>query len=230
MLSGHTRGVLGLARLSDTQLASASADKTIRLWNLSTPEDGGRVLQGHSDYVRCLCRSTDGSLVSGSDDRTLRVWDSDTGKELQTLRGHADSVRCLCQASADILASGSDDKTVRLWDLTSWAAVRVLEGLKGYVLSLCLLAPNHLAAADQEGRLLVWCVESGELVHDVKKAHSKEIGALTVTKLRGEPVLCSGGSDSTLKLWQLQAGGKFEMSCSRASATRPPGSPVRSEA
>ena len=86
--------------------------------------------------------------------------------------------------------------------------MRVLEGLTSYVSSLCLLAPNHLAAADAKGRLVVWAVESGEPVHEIKSAHSKTIRALMVTKVGGEHVLCSGSEDSTLKLWQLQAGGK----------------------
>ena len=110
----------------------------------------------------------------------------------------------------ELLASSSFDKTVRLWDLTSWTTVRVLEGLTACVWSLCLLAPDHLAAGDENGRLRVWCVDSGEKLLDVKSAHSGSIPALTAAKVRGENVLCSGSIDSTLKLWQLQAGGNFD--------------------
>ena len=166
------------------------------------------MLQGHSGIVFCLCRTAAGSLVSGSSDRTLRVWNCDTGEELQELRGHTSNVNCLCQASAELLASGSLDKTVRLWDLTSWTTVRVLEGLTAHVSSLCLLAPNHLAAADGNGRLCVWCVDSGEPVHELKSAHSNTIRALTVAKVRGEHMLCSGSSDSTLKALAAAGGGK----------------------
>ncbi|CAE7515745.1 unnamed protein product [Symbiodinium sp. CCMP2592] len=205
VLSGHTDSVWGLARLNDTQLASASGDRTVRLWSLAKPEEC-RVLRGHSQLVLCLCLTTTGSLVSGSG--TLLVWNPDTGEEQHELRGHTSWVRCLCQASPELLASGSDDTTVRLWSLSTWTMVRVLEGLTGFVSSLCLLAPKHLAAADGNGRLRVWSVQSGEPVHDIQKAHGKEIRALVMAKVRGERILCSGSDDSTLKLWQLQALGE----------------------
>ncbi|CAE7721494.1 unnamed protein product [Symbiodinium sp. CCMP2592] len=210
VLSGHTDLVRGLARLNDTQLASASADQTVRLWSLAKPE-ACRVLQGHTDWVRCVCLTTSGNLVSGSDDKTLRVWNPETGEEQQELRGHTHYVRCLCQASPELLASGSADQTVRFWSLSTWTTVRVLEGLTSFVSSLCLLAPNHLAAADGNGRLRVWAVQSGEPLHILKGAHSKEIRALVMAKVRGEHVLCSGSEDSTLKLWQLQALGKGDV-------------------
>ena len=206
VLSGHTDYVRGLAQLSDTQLASASDDKTIRLWNFAKPEDDGRVLQGHSDYVRCLCRSTAGSLVSGS--RRHDPPRVEPGHRRGAPGAAWPQTEVVSSASARPLPSSWPDTTVRLWDLTSWTAVRVLEGLSGSVSSLCLLAPNHLAAADSEGRLIVWAVQSGEKVHDVQSAHSKAITALTMAKVRGEHVLCSGSEDSTLKLWQLQARGR----------------------
>ncbi|CAE7649093.1 unnamed protein product [Symbiodinium sp. CCMP2456] len=204
VLEGHTYPVLGLVRLSATQPASGSADTTIRLWSLTQPADC-RVFVGHTGFVRCCCLTTAGSLVSGSDDETLRVWRPENGEALQVLRGHTGRVFCLCQSSAELLASCSDDKTVRLWHLTTWTAMRVLEGLTTAALSLCLLAPSHLAAGDRTGRLLVWSVTSGEMVHEIQNAHSKEIGALMMTKVDGEHMLCSGCLDSTLKLWQLQA-------------------------
>jgi WD40 repeat protein len=73
-------------------LASASADKTIRLWDARS-EKVVRTLEGHSDIVRSVAFSPDQkALASASVDRTVRLWDVETGKLKQTLEGHTKRV------------------------------------------------------------------------------------------------------------------------------------------
>src|SRR4029079_8384320 len=76
---GHAGVVNDLAFSRDGKtLASASDDRTIRLWNVETGR--GTLLEGHTDEVWRLQFSPDGSiLASGSKDRTLRLWNIATG-------------------------------------------------------------------------------------------------------------------------------------------------------
>ena len=64
------------------QLASASKDHTIIIWNPTT----GSVLyllKGHCDIVNAIAYSEDGALLaSASDDGTARVWNPTTGSDL----------------------------------------------------------------------------------------------------------------------------------------------------
>jgi cytochrome c len=55
-----------------TELASASYDKTIRIWQLATGRH--RVLRGHYGAVNRVAWRGAGQLVSASMDGTLRVW------------------------------------------------------------------------------------------------------------------------------------------------------------
>jgi len=60
-------------------LASASADITVRLWDVVTGAPL-HALQGHSDVIETVAFSPDGKrLASASDDKTIRFWDAATG-------------------------------------------------------------------------------------------------------------------------------------------------------
>ena len=76
-LEGHTAPIVSLAVSPDgNTIASASWDRTIRLWPLS----GGapRVLEGHSQNVNGVAFTADGkTLVSAGYDATVRIWPLD---------------------------------------------------------------------------------------------------------------------------------------------------------
>jgi len=82
-LEGHSGGVTVVVFSPDSQLlASASVDRTVRLWDLSTGASCG-TLKSHSHWVSALAFSPDGQvLVSASYDHTVKLWDPSTASLL----------------------------------------------------------------------------------------------------------------------------------------------------
>lgn len=103
-------------------LATASFDRTVRLWNITDPAHPKQLSQltGHTEAVEEAAFSADGhTLATGGDDRTVRLRNiSDPGhpRPSATLTGHTDEVDSV-QFSADgcSLATAGIDGTARLW-------------------------------------------------------------------------------------------------------------------
>jgi hypothetical protein len=128
-LKGHTEGATSVCFSPDgRRLASASQDRTVKVWNAATGEEL-LSLKGHEDQIRSVCFSPDGRrLASASLDQTVKVWDAQTGREIRTLVGHTVPVRSVCfSPDGQRLASADGDVTnpgrmhrspgeVKIWD------------------------------------------------------------------------------------------------------------------
>lgn len=85
---GHELAVVAVAVSPDSNfVATASKDKSIKLWELGTGREI-RSFLGHEMTVSSLAFSSDGKyIVSGSYDKSTRFWDVSNGKAVATITG-----------------------------------------------------------------------------------------------------------------------------------------------
>jgi ribosome assembly protein 4 len=115
-LIGHQQLVNDVRFTPDgTTIASASFDKSIRLWHGVTGKFIA-TLRGHVQSVFQLAWSPDGRmLVSASRDSTVKVWQLASRKLLADLPGHADEVYAVDWSALGDVASGAKDRLLKIW-------------------------------------------------------------------------------------------------------------------
>ena len=121
-----------------TLLATASWDKTARLWDMATGECV-RTFTGHKSYINAVAFSPDGTLLATgggepsigggerlTNDDTARLWNVATGKRVRTLTGHTCEISGMAfSPDGTLLATtGSWDRTVRLWNVATGKCVQ----------------------------------------------------------------------------------------------------------
>ena len=154
---------IGLGRSAGAageMLVSASADKTLQVWDLST-QAPLYSLKGHQQSVRSLALHPEGKLLaSGSDDKTIRLWDLTTQTEIGCWLGHTHAVRSVAfHPNGQHLASGSWDKTIRFWHIPQKPGcdVRIQHGLQ--VTAVAFSPDGHyLASASFDRTVRLWDV------------------------------------------------------------------------
>ncbi|KAF5941961.1 hypothetical protein HYC85_019603, partial [Camellia sinensis] len=121
IFEGHSHYVMQVTfNLKDTNtFASASLDRTIKIWNLGSP-DPNFTLDAHLKGVNCVDYFTGGDkpyLITGFDDHNAKVCDYQTKTKscVQTLDEHTHNVSAIrFHSELPIIITGYEDGTVRI--------------------------------------------------------------------------------------------------------------------
>ncbi len=204
--TGHSSIISSVTFSPDGKtLASASSDKTIKLWNSTTNREI-RTFFGHFDSIWSVEFSHSGLLlVSGSDDNTVKLWSVYTGLELKTLNGHSKGVNSVAFSPNDkLLASGSDDNTIKIWDVISGNEFKTLSTHSGAVNSIAFSPDGKILASGSDDKTVkLWDLTNGQEIKTLQ-GHSDSVWGVVFSP--DGKTLASGSRDGSIKLWDTLNG------------------------
>ncbi|MEO8288910.1 MAG: helix-turn-helix domain-containing protein [Chloroflexota bacterium] len=210
-LIGHTNSVQAIAFSPDGKyLATASDDKTARLWETTTGKQL-LVFSEHNDGVQGITFSVDGKYIfTTSRDHTARQWDVTTGGQVHLFSGHTDQVNIVV-ASADgrYLVTSSEDGTARLWDIASGQAVRTFTGSNGALSGVAISPDGKYVLAGGAGNTpQMWELATGQAVRTFV-GHTNFITELAFSPDGKQMV--SGSEDHTVRIWDVATGKQLSL-------------------
>ncbi|MCX4903119.1 AAA family ATPase [Streptomyces sp. NBC_00878] len=208
VLPGHRGSVTSAAFSPDGKLlATAAADRTVRLWDVSTRRRVA-VLTGHRAAVASVASSPDGRHVAtGGADGTVRLWNAAAHRVVAALTGNEGPVTAVAfSPDGKRLAVGSRDATIALWAPDTNSRLARLAGHgkgvdNGGVLALAFSPDSRtLVSGGDDKTVRLWDTRKREALA-VLEGHGNSV--TTVAFAPSGASVASGGTDGAVKLWDV---------------------------
>lgn len=223
VLSGHSAQVRALAVSHDGHyIASGGDDSTVRVWSRVA---GWEIAccRGHEGTVESVSFSADGTqILSGGEDGTVRLWDAGSGEELSRFEVGR-HVKSVTWVPPDRFAAACQDGSVRLWEIATrgeFARQPTDTILQGVTISH---DQETIAGGAADGAIRLWrlrtmeplaTLQGHETVYSHGDRHGEDWAAVwSVAFSPDNRRLVSGGSDNTVRIWDV--GAQREVACLR---------------
>eukprot|EP00842_Homolaphlyctis_polyrhiza_P004171 jgi/Hompol1/4755/HPOL_001240-RA len=201
---GHKDVVTSLAfKPSMTQLASASMDHSVMIWNFKPQLRAFRFV-GHKAPVTCIDFSPSGNLLAScSRDKTVRLWTPNVKGDVIVFKAHTSTVRAVhFSGDGEQLLTASDDKTIKLWSAHRTRFQYTLAGHLNWV-RMAKFSPDSrvIVSGSDDKTVRLWDLASKSCI----KTYWDHTGMVSSVAFHPSgTVVASASTDRSIKLFDIR--------------------------
>jgi WD40 repeat protein len=200
-LEKHEDEVTDISFSPDNQMiATASKDKTVKLWNLQGQEIA--TLKGHTDLVNSVKFSLTGNyLATASWDGDVKLWTRE-GKLITTLKGNKTKVNSVIFShNGKLIATADANGYIHIWT-EKGKLISSFPGHEKPILNIAFSPKgNTIATSSQDGKVKLWNL-NGEIVRTLETEGNKD----WVWSLNFSPdgqKIATASRNNIVKIWSI---------------------------
>lgn len=200
ILEGHTRSIYDAAFSPDgKQIASASEDKSIRIWDVMTGECLW-IIRGHTDAVFTTSFSPDGKKILSASRNDIRIWDAESRECLKIIKGT--NYAAFSPDGKHIVAGGFSTSLFILDAETGESVREITTQCSGSIRNASFCPDGKTIIAPSGGNTIcIWDAQTGECIRAIPDNEPRS----AKFSPDGKKIVSASG-DNSIRLWDAETG------------------------